>query len=93
MAKTKAKQAVRAAPQDVDGPYLLKLVLYVIVGTGWLKMTSAGGTHIPIPIGLVIGILFARQERFQVDKKIEYAVLLVAMLVGYFAPYGLYIRL
>jgi hypothetical protein len=94
--KTKSKSRARSmnAQQSFDGVYLLKLVLYLLVGSLWLKVTTAAGTHIPLPIGFIIGLLFTTHEHFQIDRKIEYAVLLVAMLVGYFVPtYGLYITL
>lgn len=96
MAQTKIKRRPArahgiAATQSLDGMYLLKMVLYLIVGSFWLKMTVSGA-HIPIPFGLLIGLLFVRQERIQIDRKIGCAVLLVAMLVGYFAPFGIYIN-
>ena len=98
MANTKTKKTVSRAravtsQQELDGTYLLKLVLYLVVGSFWLKLTIGSGSHIPIPFGLFIGLLFARQERLQVDRKIEYAVLLAAMLIGYFAPFGVYISM
>ncbi len=86
MAKSKKNQ------QELDSVYLLKLLLYVLLGSMWLKITAGNNLHIPIPIGLIIGLLFTAHEHFQIDRKIEYAVLLVAMLFGYFAPYGLYIN-
>jgi hypothetical protein len=46
---------------------------------------------IPLPVGFALGLVFSSHEHFQIDRKIEYAALVVAMLVGYFAPYGLYI--
>jgi hypothetical protein len=96
MAQTKTKKAsarTRAATstQELDGNYLLKLVLFMIVGSFWLKLTIGSTAHIPFPIGLLIGLLFIRRERIQIDRKIECAVILVAMLVGYFAPFGLYV--
>ena len=75
-----------------DGPYLLKLVLYLLVGSLWVKL-HYHGTFIPLPLGMILGLLFAAHEHFRIDRKIEYAVLVIAMLVGYFAPYGLYITL
>jgi hypothetical protein len=93
MSKTKVKRKNSKNTNELDGPYLLKIVLYLIIGGIWFKITTTNGSHLPIPVGLLIGILFARNEQFQVDRKIEYAVLLVAMLVGYFASYGLYINL
>jgi hypothetical protein len=96
MPKTKTKRVVshaRAATsqQEMDGTYFLKLVLYLIIGSFWLKITLGSGAHVPIPFGLLAGLLFARHERLQIDRKIEYAILLAAMLIGYFAPLGIYI--
>ena len=90
MAKTKRKQS--SGDQELDGVYLLKLALYVILGSLWVKITHGNSLNIPIPVGLIVGLLFASHEHFRIDRKIEYAVLLIAMLVGYFAPYGLYIN-
>ena len=90
MPKNKKKQSARAST-ELDGVYVLKLVLYVFVGSFWLKITTASGEQLPVPLGLGIGILFASHEHFQIDRKIEYAVLIVATLVGYLAPYGLFI--
>jgi hypothetical protein len=93
MAKTNTKRAVaRSAGKDeFDGVYLLKLVLYVILGSMWIKLSHGESLNIPLPVGFIIGIIFASHDHFRIDRKIEYAVLLVAMLVGFFAPYGLYI--
>jgi hypothetical protein len=97
MANTKRRKksvaVARAAtlPQELDGTYFLKLVLYLIIGSFWLKMTIGNG-HLPIPFGLLVGLYFARNEKLQIDRKIEYALLLAAMLVGYFAPFGIYLR-
>jgi hypothetical protein len=98
MAKIKTKKAISRArvassQQELDGTYLLKLVLYLIVGSFWLKLTLDSSSHIPIPFGLLIGLLFASHERLRIDRKIEYAVLLAAMLIGYFAPFGIYISM
>ena len=92
MAKTKKRASSKASgANELDGVYLLKLALYVILGSLWVKLSHGSSLNIPLPIGLVIGLLFASHEHFQIDRKIEYAILLIAMLVGYFAPYGLYI--
>ena len=74
-----------------DGVYLLKLVLYLLLGSIWLKIQSGSNISFPIPVGLIVGLILTTHEHFQIDRKIEYAVLLVAMLFGYFAPYGLFI--
>ncbi|HET7320528.1 MAG TPA: hypothetical protein VFI84_03005 [Candidatus Saccharimonadales bacterium] len=86
MAKTKKQK-------ETDGAYLLKLVLYVIVGAQWLFIKNKSGGQIPIPFGVFIGAVFASHEHFQIDRKVEYAVLLVAMFVGFFSQVGLFYSL
>ncbi len=78
-------------PVELDSVYVLKLVMYLIIGTLWLRIGRADGSNIPIPIGLVIGFLFAAHDSFKIDRKIEYAVLLVAMLIGFWSQIGLMI--
>ena len=87
----KIKKAKRPST-ELDGVYLLKLLLYVLLGSMWLKLGSDSGFNIPVPVGFILGLIFTSHEHFQIDRKIEYAALLVAMLFGYFAPYGLYIN-
>jgi hypothetical protein len=89
MAKTKKRRIKR----ESDGTYLLKLVLYLMIGAQWLRITTASGTEIPLPLGLLVGAVFALHEHFQIDHKIEYAILLVAMLIGFWTQAGLYITL
>lgn len=95
MAKKKNKKhsskLVKGGP-ELDSVYLLKLVLYLIVGAQWIRFVNASGTtQIPIPIGLIAGFLFAAHDHFKIDRKIEYAVLLVAMFVGFWSQVGIYI--
>jgi len=95
MAKTKRKKQKPAVKtQELDSIYFLKMVLYLIVGSQWLWFVDAGGAvKAPVPIGLLIGVLFAVHEHFRLDRKVEYAVLLVAMLIGFATQYGIYITI
>jgi hypothetical protein len=77
---------------ELDGVYVLKLLLYVLLGSMWLKLSNSESISFGVPVGLIIGLIFTAHEHFQIDRKIEYAALLVAMLFGYFAPYGLYVN-
>lgn len=78
----------------MDGVFVLKIALFVILGSLWLKITKDGSSlHIPVPVGLIIGMVITTHELFRVDRKIEYAVLVCAALFGYIAPYGLFIKL
>ena len=85
--------AKRGQNQELDSVYLLKLVLYLIVGSQWLKIETKGGAQIPIPVGAIIGVLFAAHDHFRIDRKIEYAVLLVAMFIGFWVPLGAVLQL
>lgn len=87
MAKSKQKQAKTS--EESDSTYLLKLVLYLIIGSQWVRITDNATNQIPIPVGLIIGLLFAWHEHFQIDRKIEYALLLVAMFIGFWLPMGI----
>lgn len=91
MVKTK-KPSNHRASAELDSVYLLKLVLYLIVGAQWIRFESAAGTtQVPIPFGLIIGLLFAAHDHFKIDRKIEFAVLLVAMFIGFWSQVGVYI--
>lgn len=86
-AKVSPKPVVAVAKQD-DNIYLLKMVLYLILGSQWIRITK-GSMTLPIPIGLIVGILFARTEKFSIDRKIEYAILLLSMFIAFWLPIGL----
>lgn len=81
--KTKIKKSVTEKPEQ-DGVYLLKIVLYFVLGCLWVRI----GNNISLPVGLVIGGLLASHEHFQIDRKVEYAILLVAAILSYIAPIG-----
>jgi hypothetical protein len=93
MVKTKKRKAKHIAT-ELDSVYLLKIVLYVIVGSQWVWLVPrSGGNQIPLPIGLVAGVLFARHDHFQLDRKIEYALLLLAALIGFWSQVGVYVTI
>ena len=89
MPKKKQKQT------ESDSAYFLKLVLYVVVGSFWIKFAEplVVGNVIfnGIPVGLMLGLLFASHDHFQVDRKIEYAILIVISILTYFVPAGIVI--
>jgi hypothetical protein len=67
--------------------------MYLILGSQWLRITdSAGEVLVPLPVGLIIGTAFAMHDHFKIDRKIEFAVLLVAMFVGFWTQTGIYFR-
>ncbi|MBL8122207.1 hypothetical protein JNM87_05680 [Candidatus Saccharibacteria bacterium] len=90
----KKNKSTNAGSSQTDGGFILKVTLYVILGSLWLKVTKSGSNlQLPLPLGMALGILFTTHEHFKIDRKIEYAVLVVAALFGFVAPYGLFINL
>lgn len=89
------KTNIKSEQQESDSAYFLKLVLYVVLGTLWIKFQTPleiGGILLSgIPLGLFIGLMFASHDHFQVDRKIEYAILIVMTIVSFFLPAGIVI--
>ncbi len=75
--------------------YVLKLLLFIAIGGVWLRLSFLGRGYpeIPIPAGLLVGLLFAAHEKFQIDRKIEYFALIGAAMISFFLPFGLVISL
>lgn len=93
MPKTKQKTVKitkkHASTGDKDSAYVLKLVLYLIIGSQWLRISRGSQWQVPIPYGAIVALFFAGHEHFKIDRKIEYAVIILAMFVGFWIPPGL----
>ena len=80
---------------EPDGVYFLKILLFFIVGSIWLHFSDIeilpGISN--LPIGLILGLVFAAHEHFQIDRKVEYAVLLGATILSYVAPIGVVLEI
>jgi hypothetical protein len=96
-ARNRATSVTRRGYEKVfesDGTYFLKLVVFVLLGTLWLKfsqpVTWLGLPFGGIPVGFLIGlILVNRFEKLQSDRKIWYAILVVVTIICYFVPAGI----
>ena len=64
----------------------MKLVLYFLLGSFWLRIAIGDDDYVGFPLGLAIGLVFASHEHFQVDRKIEYAVLVIATALSAYIP-------
>ncbi len=80
-AKTVKKRSTSKGIEP-DMEYMLKLVLYLAAGSVWVRLVF-GDSVIPLPLGFVIGLWFSRREKLQIDRKIEYAILLMSMFLGF----------
>lgn len=81
---------------ETDSTYFLKLVIFTLLGTLWLKFSApldvAGITVNALPLGLLLGLLLVKPiEKYQFNRKIWYAVLLLVGIVSYFVPAGIII--
>jgi len=82
------KKQKKLDKREADSTYMLKIVLYLIIGSQWLRINT-GLNELPIPVGFIIGMLFSRHDHFIIDRKIEYAVLLMAAFIGFWIPMGI----
>jgi hypothetical protein len=71
---------------DKDLLYALKIVIFFILGCLWIQVGGEGG--VPIPIGLIFGLVLTTHEHFIIDRKIEYLVLLIAAVLSFVEPIG-----
>ena len=88
-----SKKKTQSISKSSDGPYFLKLVLYAIVGSQWLWLVDTNGDQIPLPVGFIVGLVYASHDHFQIDRKIEYALLLVAAMIAFWAQIGIFVTL
>lgn len=78
---------------ETDSTYFLKLVVFVLLGTLWIKFSDPlvwmNFQFNAIPVGMLIGLLLVNKfEKYQADRKIWYAILLVVTIICYFVPAG-----
>jgi hypothetical protein len=93
MAK-KATTTKKRTPKkrETDSAFFLKAVVFLILGSQWLYFERAAEWQIPIPVGLIIGLVFVTHDHFQIDRKIEYIILLFAAFISFWLPIGLAIQ-
>ena len=73
---------------EPDSVFFLKLLMFFIIGTVWIQFSSLEPPFNKLPLGLILGLFYAHHEHFQIDRKIELAVLLFATILSYVAPIG-----
>lgn len=80
--------------RESDSTYLLKLVIYVILATLWIKLGQPlswmGYRFTAFPVGMIVGLILVRAiENIQEDRKIWYAVIIIIGILSYFIPAGI----
>lgn len=69
----------KPAQNETTEAYFIKILLYFILGLLWVKFDGQP----TFPLGFVLGFGLAQKDHFQIDRKIELIVLLVAAVIGY----------
>lgn len=91
---TKSKSSREPAIDEPDSTFFLKLILVLLLGLLWLRFNEpliiGSAVLTAVPIGLLLGLfLIHRFEHFQIDRKIWFAVLVIATMISYFLPAGI----
>ncbi len=81
---------------ESDSMYFFKLVIVLLLGTLWIKfsvpVTWLGIPFAALPLGIAVGVVLVKLfEKYQTNRKIWYAVLLVVGVISYFVPAGIVI--
>lgn len=76
----------QATRKEADSTFFLKILLYFLLGSVWIATP-----WLPIPIGLMLGVVYAHHDHFQIDRKLEYVILLLAAVISFAVPIGLVI--
>ena len=93
--RVSSKKAAQVAKQqtEMDTTYFLKIVVFLILGSQWIYIESLPEWQVPIPVGLILGLVFAAHEHFEIDRKIEYLILILTAFISFWLPLGLVIQL
>ena len=81
-----SKATKKSSANETDNAYFLKILIYFVLGTIWVKTNG----YVVFPAGLLLGVLIAQHDHFAIDRKIEYAILIVAAVLG-LAGWGVYL--
>lgn len=79
-----------------DSAFFLKLVVFIILSALWLRLKSPVGIGSfeiqAVPIGLLVALfLVLKLEKYQFNRKIWYATLILMSILTSFTPVGIII--
>jgi len=63
---------------ESDLTFLIKAALYLLLGTVWVSWDG----HRWLPVGIAVGFVLSKIEVLRINRKIEYALLVVGALLG-----------
>lgn len=73
-----SKTTKKSVATESDNAYFLKILIYFTLGMLWVKVNG----YMVLPLGLILGVIIAQHDHFSIDRKIEYAILVVAGILG-----------
>jgi hypothetical protein len=71
---------------EPDSVYVLKLIMFFMLGAFWFRLVREDQSVLSLPLGLIAGLVLASHDHFAIDRKIEYAVLLIATALSAYVP-------
>ena len=77
--------------QKLYSHFLLKFVIFIVLGLTWFRLGAPVGPFEVVPIGLALGLILAIFERFRIGRSIEIIILVLAAVISYFSPVGIVI--
>jgi hypothetical protein len=81
-------KAAKKSSRETDNVYFLKILIYFVLGTIWIKYNGV----VIFPIGAILGAIIAQKDHFAIDRKIEYAILLISAAIGLIG-WGVYLAI
>jgi hypothetical protein len=73
---------------ESNSVFFLKVVFFFIIGTIWVRFNPERSGGLGVPVGFLLGLVFAGHDHFRIDQKIEYAILFIAAVLSYVLPLG-----
>lgn len=77
--------------QHIYSHFMLKFILFMVMGLTWFRLGAPLGGIEVLPIGLALGLILAIFERFRIGRSVEIMILLMASTISYFLPVGIVI--
>lgn len=90
---TRKRTTKKQVAVEPDSLFFLKLVVLLVVGSQWVRVESLPDWSIPVPVGLILGLILVSHEHFQFDRKFEYVLLLLVSFISFWLPLGLIVAI
>lgn len=83
----KTTTTAKRAAKETDSVYFLKILVFFVLGSIWIKYHGV----VVFPAGLVLGLALSAHDHFAIDRKVEYAVLIISALVSLATGYIVFV--